>query len=65
MITARRVPLGKTAEVARALPDRQVRMIGAWCFLDHYGPEDLRESPGMRVWAQTCIPGPSPSSSGP
>jgi redox-sensitive bicupin YhaK (pirin superfamily) len=51
MITARRVPLGKTAEVARALPDRQVRMIGAWCFLDHYGPEELGEGPGMQVWA--------------
>ena len=51
MITARRVPLGKTAEVARALPDRQVRMIGAWCFLDHYGPEELGDGPGMQVWA--------------
>ena len=51
MITARRVPLGKTTEVARALPDRQVRMIGAWCFLDHYGPEELGEGPGMQVWA--------------
>ena len=28
LITARRVPLGKTTEVARALPDRQIRMIG-------------------------------------
>jgi quercetin 2,3-dioxygenase len=51
LITARRVPLGKTTEVARALPDRQVRMIGAWCFLDHYGPEELGEGPGMQVWA--------------
>jgi redox-sensitive bicupin YhaK (pirin superfamily) len=51
VITARRVPLGKTTEVARALPDRQVRMIGAWCFLDHYGPEELGSSPGMQVWA--------------
>ena len=51
LITARRVPLGKTAEVARALPDRQVRMIGAWCFLDHYGPEELGEQRGMQVWA--------------
>ena len=51
VITARRVPLGKTTEVARALPDRQVRMIGAWCFLDHYGPEELGDSPGMQVWA--------------
>jgi quercetin 2,3-dioxygenase len=51
LITGRRVPLGKTTEVMRALPDRRVRMIGAWCFLDHYGPEDLGDRPGMRVWA--------------
>ena len=51
MLTARRVYLGKTTEVARALPDAQIRMIGAWCFLDHYGPEDVRDSPGMQVWA--------------
>jgi redox-sensitive bicupin YhaK (pirin superfamily) len=51
LLTARRVPLGKTTEVSRLLPDRQVRMIGAWCFLDHYGPEDLGDGPGMRVWA--------------
>ena len=51
LLTARRVPLGKTTEVARALPDRQIRMIGAWCFLDHYGPEDVSGSPSMQVWA--------------
>lgn len=51
LITTRRVPLGRTTEVARALPDRTVRMIGAWCFLDHYGPEDLGDRPGMQVWA--------------
>jgi quercetin 2,3-dioxygenase len=51
LLTARRVYLGKTTEVARALPDKQIRMIGAWCFLDHYGPEDVRGSPGMQVWA--------------
>jgi redox-sensitive bicupin YhaK (pirin superfamily) len=51
LLTARRVFLGKTTEVARALPDQQIRMIGAWCFLDHYGPEELRDSPGMQVWA--------------
>ncbi|HEU5486447.1 MAG TPA: pirin family protein [Microlunatus sp.] len=43
--------LGKTTEVARALPDRDIRMIGAWCFLDHYGPEDVRDGPGMQVYA--------------
>jgi redox-sensitive bicupin YhaK (pirin superfamily) len=51
LITGRRVPLGKTTEVMRVLPDRQVRMIGAWCFLDHYGPEELGDRPGMQVWA--------------
>lgn len=51
LTTARKVWLGKTTEVARALPDRQIAMIGAWCFLDHYGPEDVADSPGMRVWA--------------
>jgi quercetin 2,3-dioxygenase len=51
LLTARRVPLGRTTEVARALPDRQIRMIGAWCFLDHYGPEDVSGLAGMQVWA--------------
>jgi len=51
LLTARHVYLGKTTEVARALPDRQIRMIGAWCFLDHYGPEDVGGSLGMQVWA--------------
>ena len=49
LLTARKVWLGKTTQVARALPDRAIRMIGAWCFLDHYGPEDVSEAPGMQV----------------
>jgi redox-sensitive bicupin YhaK (pirin superfamily) len=51
LLTARRVYLGKTTEVARVLPDKQIRMIGAWCFLDHYGPEDVSGAAGMQVWA--------------
>ena len=51
LISARKVYLGKTTEVARALPDRDLRMVGAWCFLDHYGPEDVSRTPGMQVWA--------------
>ena len=35
--------------VTRTLPHRQRRMVGAWCFLDAYGPHDLGDSPGMRV----------------
>jgi hypothetical protein len=36
-------------EVTRTLPNRQRRMVGAWCFLDAYGPHDLAASTGMRV----------------
>jgi redox-sensitive bicupin YhaK (pirin superfamily) len=35
--------------VTRTLPDKHRRMVGAWCFLDAYGPHDLAGSPGMRV----------------
>ena len=34
--------------IARALPSRLRRTIGAWCFLDHAGPADLKGS-GMNV----------------
>ena len=30
--------IGKGTVIKRALPSRQKRMIGAWCFLDHAGP---------------------------
>ncbi|MEV4640985.1 pirin family protein [Actinoplanes sp. NPDC049548] len=36
-------------EVTRTLPSKQRRMVGAWCFLDAYGPHDLSRSAGMRV----------------
>lgn len=36
--------------VNRALPRRQRRLIGAWCFLDHIGPADFAaDDPGLRV----------------
>jgi redox-sensitive bicupin YhaK (pirin superfamily) len=35
--------------VTRTLPNRQRRTVGAWCFLDAYGPHDLSGSAGMRV----------------
>lgn len=36
--------------VARAIPTKQRRLIGAWCFLDHAGPAHFPPgSPGMRV----------------
>ncbi|AGL18457.1 hypothetical protein L083_4947 [Actinoplanes sp. N902-109] len=36
-------------EVTRTLPSKHRRMVGAWCFLDAYGPHDVTEGPGMRV----------------
>lgn len=47
----RDVPLGgpRALRVRRTLPQRQRSLIGAWCFADHYGPHDVRRSPGMVV----------------
>ena len=33
----------------RTLPQRERSLIGAWCFLDHYGPDDVADTGGMRV----------------
>ena len=35
--------------VTRTLPNRTRRMVGAWCFVDYYGPDDISQSAGMRV----------------
>jgi redox-sensitive bicupin YhaK (pirin superfamily) len=40
----REVPLGgpRALRVQRTLPQRQRSLIGAWCFIDHYGPVAAR-----------------------
>ncbi|WP_434740215.1 pirin family protein [Micromonospora sp. SH-82] len=43
------VPLGRWTTVRRLLPQRQRRMVGAWCFVDHFGPDDVAQRPGMEV----------------
>ena len=35
--------------VRRTLPTRGRTLIGAWCFLDHYGPDDVASTGGMTV----------------
>ena len=35
--------------VRRALPTRERRMVGAWCFLDHAGPVDFPAGGGVQV----------------
>ncbi|MFF0885793.1 pirin family protein [Streptomyces sp. NPDC003456] len=49
LLSPRRVPLGESSEVRRLLPNLGRRMIGAWCFVDHYGPDDIADEPGMQV----------------
>ncbi|MEV7416544.1 pirin family protein [Streptomyces sp. NPDC089919] len=49
LLTPRRVKLGEATEVRRLLPNLGRRMIGAWCFVDHYGPDDIADEPGMQV----------------
>jgi redox-sensitive bicupin YhaK (pirin superfamily) len=51
VLTPRDVPLGglRSMTVRRTLPQRQRSLIGAWCFLDHYGPDEVRGSGGMVV----------------
>lgn len=53
LITPRDVPLGglRAMRVRRTLPQRQRSFVGAWCFLDHYGPELVADSGGMNVAA--------------
>lgn len=51
VLEPRDVPLGgpRAMSVRRTLPQRGRSLIGAWCFLDHYGPDDVELTGGMRV----------------
>ncbi|MFD0748271.1 pirin family protein [Phytohabitans flavus] len=49
MLPGHDVPIGKYTVVRRLLPHRERRMVGAWCFADHFGPEDIGSAPGMQV----------------
>jgi quercetin 2,3-dioxygenase len=47
-LRARETELG-SLRILRALPRRQRRTVGAWCFLDRYGPLQFRDSTPMDV----------------
>jgi redox-sensitive bicupin YhaK (pirin superfamily) len=51
VLEPRDVPLGgpRAMTVRRTLPQRQRSLIGAWCFADHYGPDDVSATGGMDV----------------
>ena len=41
--------VGEDTQIRRALPNRERRMVGAWCFLDHLGPVQFAPGKGMHV----------------
>jgi redox-sensitive bicupin YhaK (pirin superfamily) len=51
VLRSRAVPLGgpRAMTVRRTLPQRKRSLIGAWCFADHYGPDDVSVTGGMQV----------------
>ena len=51
LLAPREVPLGgpRAMTVRRTLPQRALSLIGAWCFVDHFGPDDVSATDGMRV----------------
>ena len=51
VLKPRLVPLGgpRAMTVRRTLPHRERSFVGAWCFVDHYGPDDVAGTSGMDV----------------
>jgi redox-sensitive bicupin YhaK (pirin superfamily) len=49
VFAGKKVPLGESTDVWRLLPNLGRRLVGAWCFVDHYGPDDIADGPGMQV----------------
>lgn len=57
LLEAREVPLGgvRAMSVRRALPQRDLPLVGAWCFLDRFGPQvtRMRVEPHPHIGLQT------------
>lgn len=51
LLEPREVPLGgpRARPVRRTLPQKGRSLIGAWCFVDHYGPDPVEAGAGMDV----------------
>lgn len=51
IVTPRDVPLGgpRAMTVRRTIPQRKRSLIGPWCFVDHFGPDEVASSGGMAV----------------
>ncbi len=57
LLESREVPLGgvRAMQVHRTLPQRDLPMVGAWCFLDRFGPQTtrMRVEPHPHIGLQT------------
>lgn len=57
LLEAREVPLGgvRDMSVYRSLPQRDLPLVGAWCFLDRFGPQEtkMRVEPHPHIGLQT------------
>ena len=57
LLEAREVPLGgvRAMSVHRSLPQRDLPLVGAWCFLDRFGPQEtrMRVEPHPHIGLQT------------
>jgi len=49
LLPGKEVLLGESTRVRRLLPTLGRRLVGAWAFVDHYGPDDVTSTPGMQV----------------
>jgi quercetin 2,3-dioxygenase len=49
LFAGREVSLGESTVVCRLLPNLGRRLVGPWCFVDHYGPDDIADGTGMAV----------------
>ncbi len=48
-IKTRTAVVGDDITIRRALPHHDRKTIGAWCFLDHFGPLDLTKTKGLNI----------------
>jgi redox-sensitive bicupin YhaK (pirin superfamily) len=49
LLPGKEVLLGESTRVRRLLPTLGRRLVGAWAFVDHYGPDDVAVGAGMQV----------------
>jgi hypothetical protein len=49
VLPGKEVLLGESTRVRRLLPTLGRRLVGAWAFVDHYGPDDVAAAAGMQV----------------